>query len=155
MILLTVKFRWIQFSGCREEVENVSANQNLGRPSWFSDWPEKLNIAEDVEFLLPVQCRQIPFSRFRGRDGNLVFPIGPKKCYRGRWVLACCQVSSNSLLSFQNSNVVEDVGSLLSVNFSQIPCCGFRGKVENGKTNWRPGSHLGFWSPPPKKIQNW
>ena len=31
--LLPVKFRWIPFSGCREEVENVSANQRLERPS--------------------------------------------------------------------------------------------------------------------------
>ena len=36
-ILLPVKFRWISFSGYRGEVENVSANQRPGRPSWFSD----------------------------------------------------------------------------------------------------------------------
>ena len=36
-ILLPVKFRWILFSGFREEVENVSANQRPGRPSCFSD----------------------------------------------------------------------------------------------------------------------
>ena len=40
-ILLPVKFRWILFSGFREEVENVSANQRTGRPSYFSDRPEK------------------------------------------------------------------------------------------------------------------
>ena len=40
-ILLSVKFRSIPFSGCREEVENVSANQRQGRSSWFSDRPEK------------------------------------------------------------------------------------------------------------------
>ena len=34
-ILLPVKFCWIQFSGFREEVENVSANQRLGWPSCF------------------------------------------------------------------------------------------------------------------------
>ena len=32
-ILLTVKFRWIPFSGFRRDVENVSANQRPGRPS--------------------------------------------------------------------------------------------------------------------------
>ena len=40
-ILLPVKFRLIPFSGFRGEVENVSANQRPGRPSCFSDRPEK------------------------------------------------------------------------------------------------------------------
>ena len=40
-ILLPVKFPWIPFSGFRGEVENVSANQRPGRPSCFSDRPEK------------------------------------------------------------------------------------------------------------------
>ena len=64
-ILLPVKFRWIPFSGFREEVENVSANQRPGRPSCFSDWPEK------------------------------------HKLGWGRWDLASCQVSLNSVQRFQ------------------------------------------------------
>ena len=40
-ILLPVKFWWIPFSSFRGEVENVSANQRAGRPSCFSDRPEK------------------------------------------------------------------------------------------------------------------
>ena len=64
-ILLPVKFRWILFSGFREEVENVSANQRPGRPSCFSDRPEK------------------------------------HKLGRGRWDLASCQVSLNSVQRFQ------------------------------------------------------
>ena len=40
-ILLPVKFRQIPFSGFRREVENVSANQRPGRPSCFTDQPEK------------------------------------------------------------------------------------------------------------------
>ena len=39
-ILLPVKFHYIPFSSLRE-VENVSANQRPGRPSSFSDQPEK------------------------------------------------------------------------------------------------------------------
>ena len=64
-ILLPVKFRWIPFSGFREEVENVSANQRPGWPSCFSDRPEK------------------------------------HKLGRGRWDLASCQVSLNSVQRFQ------------------------------------------------------
>ena len=40
-ILFPVKFRCIPFSCFRGEVENVSANQRPGRPSFFSDRPEK------------------------------------------------------------------------------------------------------------------
>ena len=40
-IYLPVKFRQIPFSGFREKVKNVSANQRPGRPSCFSDRPEK------------------------------------------------------------------------------------------------------------------
>ena len=40
-ILLPVKFCWIPFSGFREEIENVSANQRPERSSCFSDRPEK------------------------------------------------------------------------------------------------------------------
>ena len=43
-ILLPDKFRCIPFSGFRGEVENVSANQRPGRPSCFSDRPEKHNL---------------------------------------------------------------------------------------------------------------
>ena len=64
-ILLPVKFRWILFSGFRGEVGNVSANQRPGRPSCFSDRPEK------------------------------------HKLGRGRWDLASCQVSLNSVQWFQ------------------------------------------------------
>ena len=64
-ILLQVKFRWILFSAFRGEVENVSANQRPGRPSCFSDRPEK------------------------------------NKLGRGRWDLASCQVSLNSVKRFQ------------------------------------------------------
>ena len=64
-ILLPIKFRWIPFSSFRGEVENVSANQRPGRPSCFSDRPEK------------------------------------HKLGRGRWVLASCEVSLNSVQRFQ------------------------------------------------------
>ena len=67
-ILLPVKFRWIPFSGFRGEVENVSANQRPGRPSYFFDRPEK------------------------------------HKLGRGRWDLASCQVSLNSVHRFQRSS---------------------------------------------------
>ena len=64
-ILLPVKFRWIPFSGFREEVVNVSANQKPGQPSCFSD------------------------------------RLAKHKLGRGRWDLAFCRVSFNSVQWFQ------------------------------------------------------
>ena len=63
------------------------------------------NLIEDVEILLPIKFRLIPFSGFRGevkkclsqsevRAAILFFPIGPK-----------------------NTNLVEDIEMLLSVKF--------------------------------------
>ena len=112
-ILLPVEFHWIPFSRFRGEVENVSANQRPGRPSCFSDRPKNTNLVEDVEIPLPVKFRWIPFSGFRGEVENVsanqrpgrpsYFPDQPEKqkLGRGRWNLASCQVSLNSVQRFQ------------------------------------------------------
>ena len=74
-ILLPTKFCWIPFSGFRGEDENVSGNQRPGRPSCFSDRPEK------------------------------------HKLGRGRWDLASCQVSLNSVQPF-----LEEKSNMWKVN---------------------------------------
>ena len=124
-ILLPVKFRWILFSGFRGEVENVSANQRPGRPSCFSDRPEKHKLGRGRWDLascqvslnsLAVSEEKSKMSQpIRGQGGHLVFPIGPK-----------------------NTNLVEDVEILLPVKFRWIPYSGFRGEVENVSANQRP-----------------
>ena len=43
--------------------KNVSANQRLGGGG-FSISPKNTNLLEDIEFLLPVKCCQVPFSGF-------------------------------------------------------------------------------------------
>ena len=102
------------------------------------------------------------------------FPPAKHKLGRGRWDLASCQVSSNSFHSFRgevenvsanqrpgqpfcffpiclkNTNVVEDIESLLPVKFRWIPFSGFRGEVENVSANQRPGRPFCF-SDRPKK----
>ena len=70
-ILLRVKFRWIPFSGFREEVENVSADHRPGRPSFFLTGPKNTNLVMDVEILHPVKFRWIPFSVFREEVENV------------------------------------------------------------------------------------
>ena len=112
-ILLPVKFRWILFSSFRGEVENVSANQSLGRPSCFSDRPENTNLVKDIEILLPVKFRRIPFSGFRGEVENVSANQRPGRpsCFsdrpenhklgRGCWVIASCKVSLNCVKRFQ------------------------------------------------------
>ena len=71
------------------------------------------NLVEDVEILLPVKFSWIPFSGFRGEVENVsanqrqwrpsCFSNRPKKhkLGRGRWDLASCQVSLNSVQRFQ------------------------------------------------------
>ena len=124
-ILIPVKFRWIPFNSFKGEVENVSVNQRPGRPSCFSDRPEK------------------------------------HKLGRGRWDLASCQVSLNSVQRFQrrsrkclsqsesraaifisiglkNTNLIEDIVILRPVKFRWIPFTGFKGEVKNVSANQRP-----------------
>ena len=112
-IMLPVKFRWILFSSLRGKVENVSANQRLRLRSCFSDRPKNTNLVEDVKILLPVKFRWILFSGIRGEVENVSANQRPERpsCFsdrpekhklgRGRWDLASCQVSLNSVLRFQ------------------------------------------------------
>ena len=124
-ILLPVKFWWMTFFGFRGEVENVSANQRPGRPSCFSDRPEKHKLGRGRWDLASCQVSMNSVQLFhklkmsqqiRGQGGYLVFPIGAK-----------------------NTNLVEDVDILLSVKFCCILFSSFRGEVENVSANQRPG----------------
>ena len=75
--------------------------------------PKNINLVEDVEILLPVKFRWIPFSGFRGEVENVSANQRPGRpsCFsdrsmkhklsRGRWDLASCQVSLNSIKQFQ------------------------------------------------------
>ena len=125
-ILLPVKFHWISFSGFRGEVENVSANQRPGRPSCFSDRPEKHKLGRGHWDLASCQVSLNSVQRFHRRSRKclsqsearaaiLFFPIGPK-----------------------NTNLVEGIEILLPVKFIRIPFSGFTGEVENVSANQRP-----------------
>ena len=110
-ILLPIQFRWIWFSGFREEVENVSANQKPGRPSCFSDRPEKHKLGRGLWDLASCQVSLNSVHSFRGEVKNVsanqrpgrpsCFSDRPVKLGRGLWDLASCQVSSNSVQQFQ------------------------------------------------------
>ena len=75
--------------------------------------PKNTNLVEDVEILLPVKFRWIPFSGFRGEVENVsankrsgrsyCFSDRPKKhkLCRERWDIASCQVSLISVQWFQ------------------------------------------------------
>ena len=67
-ILLAVKFRLILFSGFKGEVENVSANQRPGRPSCFSDPPEKHKLGRGCCNLASCQVSLNSFQRFQRRS---------------------------------------------------------------------------------------
>ena len=67
-ILLPVKFCWILFSSFRGEVENVSANQRLERPSCFSDRPEKHKLGRGRWDLASYQVSLNSVQRFQRRS---------------------------------------------------------------------------------------
>ena len=111
-ILVPVKFRWILFSGSKGEVENVSANQRSGWPSWFSDRPEKHKLGRGNWVLASCQIslnsvqwfqrRSLKcFSQLEAAAAILVFLSAPKhKVGRGSWDIASCPVSFNSFQQF-------------------------------------------------------
>ena len=123
------RFRLLGYYIIKCHSECVSTNQRPGRPSYFSDWPEK------------------------------------HKLGRGRWDLASCQVSLNSvqrrsrkclgqseewaaILFFRSAQktqtwCVEDAEILLPVKFRWIPFSGFR-EVKNVSANQRPGQPFCF-----------
>ena len=67
-ILLPVKFRLIPFNSFRGEVENVSANQRPGRPSCFSDRPEKHKLGRGRSDLASCQVSFNSVQRFHRRS---------------------------------------------------------------------------------------
>ena len=84
----------------------------------------------DVEMLLAVKFRWIPFSGFRGEVENVSAnqrPLRPS-CFsdrpekhkrgRGRWELASCQVSLNSVRSFRG-----EVENVLANQMPWRPSC--------------------------------
>ena len=71
-ILLPVKFRQILFSGFRGEVENVSANQRPGRPSCFSDRPEKHKLDRGRWDLASCQVSSKSVKPFQRRSRKCV-----------------------------------------------------------------------------------
>ena len=76
--LLPVDFRQIPFSGCRRDVENLSADQRPERPFFMMNQSENRNSVKDVEYLLPVKFRQNPFSGCRGEMSRLALTDWPK-----------------------------------------------------------------------------
>ena len=89
--------------------------------------PKNTKLMEDVEILLPVKFRWIPFSGLRGEVENI------SANQRPGWP------SCFSDWPKKPTNLVEDVDNLLPVNFRWIPFSGFRGEVENISANQRPG----------------
>ena len=95
----------------------------------FSIDPKNTNLIEDVDILLLVKFRWIPFNGFRKEVDNVSANQGP-----GRPVFSYLP---------ENTNLVEDVKILLPVKFLEIPFSGFRGEVENVKVNDGQTTHDG------------
>ena len=109
VILLPVKYLWNPFNRFRGEVENALTNQRPGRPSCFSDRPEKHKLWDPASCQVSLNSVQRFQTRSRkcvsqseARAAILLFRSAQKhKLGRGRWILASCQVSLNSVQWFQ------------------------------------------------------
>ena len=139
-ILLPVNFCWILFSGFSGEVENVSANRRPGRPSCFSDPPEKHKTGRGHWDLASCQVFWNSVQRFQRRSRKclsqskaraaifFVFPISPK-----------------------NTNFVEDVEILLPVKFHcRNSVQRFQRRSRKCLSNQRPGRPSCFSDRPEK-----
>ena len=99
---------WIPFSGCREEVENVWANQRLGRLSCFFHQPKKTtNLVENVKILLPIKFHRIPFSGSREEVENV-------------WANQRPELPSWFSDPPEKQKMVKDLETLLHVKFHSI-----------------------------------
>ena len=136
-ILLPVKFLWIPFSSFRGEVKNVSANQRPGRPSCFSDRPEKHKLGRGRWDLTSCQVSLNSVQRFQRRS---------RKCFSQSEARAAILFFRSAR---KNTNLVEDIEILLPVKFPWIPFSGFR-EVENVSANQRPGRPSCFSDRPEK-----
>ena len=121
VILLPVKFRWIPFSSFRGEVENVSANQRPGRPSCFSNRPEKHKLGRERCNLASCQVSLNSVQRFQRRSWKCLSQSEARAAILFFWSARKTQT------------LLEGVEILFSVKFRWIPFSGFRGEVENVK----------------------
>ena len=103
----------------------------------FPIGPKNTNLVEDVEILLPVKFRWIPFSGFRGEVENVSANQRPGRpsCFSDRP---------------KNTKLVEDIEILLPIKYRWILFSGFRGEVENVSANQRPGQPSCFSNQPEK-----
>ena len=115
VILLPVKFRWIPLQRfqrrhlkCLNQSEARAAILFFRLARKTQTWWRTLIscfLSSFVEFRSAVLEWKSKMSQpNRGKGGHLVFPIGRKhKFGRGRWDLASCQVSLNSVQRFHRS----------------------------------------------------
>ena len=85
-ILFPVKFRWIPLGSFRGEVENVSANQRPGRPSCFSDRPEKHKLGRGRWDLASCQLllNSVQWFQRRGRKCEKLTTTDDRQMTDGR-----------------------------------------------------------------------
>ena len=122
----SVKFRWVLFSGCREEVKNVSAGERPEQFSCFLDQPEKYKSVEDVKTLRLHKFHWILFSIFREKVENGSANQRP-------WRQSLCSDRPNK------HNFVEDVAILLHIQLCLISFRDYREDVENVSAYQMPG----------------
>ena len=109
----------------------MSLTIRRGRRSCFSNRPENTNLVEDIEILLPVKFRWIPFSGFRE-----VKNVSANRRPGRPFYFSDRQKNTPT-------NLVEDAEILFPVKFCWIPFSGFR-EVKSVSAKLRPGRPFYF-----------
>ena len=111
-IVLPVKFCRILFSGFREEVENVSANQRLGRPCCFTDQPKKHKLGRRHWDLASCQVSLNSVQWFQRRSRECLSQSGP-----GVAILFFWSTWKHKLGRGRGETLLEIVGAKWAPNF--------------------------------------
>ena len=106
-ILLPVKFPWIPFSGFREEVENVSANQRPEWPSCFSDRPEKHKLGRGHWDLASCQVSLNSVKQFQKRSRKCLSQSEDRAAILFFWSAQKTQIWLRTLRSYFLLSFVE------------------------------------------------
>ena len=106
--------------------------RDQGRHLVFPIGPKNTNLVEEIEILLPVKFRWIPFNSFRGEVENV-----PANQRPGR--PSCFFRSAR-----KNTNLVDDDEILLPVKFRWIPFRVLKEKSKMSQPIRGQGGHLNF-----------
>ena len=138
--LLSVKFRWIPFSGFIEVKKCLSQSKAHGGHFVFSDPTETHKLGRGRCNLASYRVSSNSFHSFRGEVENVSANQRPFCFYP---------------ICLKNTNVVEGIESLLPGKFRWIPSSGFQRRSRKCLSQSEARAAILFFPIGPKNLKNW